>query len=224
MPFQGPPVGVTVPLGKKSVQITVGPTPPKKKRLPRLGATDICNKSQKAAITAAFADAATRIPIVRSMGGACETLADRLENLGINDLTITCDLCTGNQESSSDADFGTIQICSFPLVPVDLTRIILREQVRLAGGMPIDVWVVDTRVFFYSGGGVYSRGDSRAPAEMCAGSNPYYFLGVLTKVRVGNYVWWDPPSGELWTLAKVGMPMHTWSSLGSDSYLMYTCP
>jgi hypothetical protein len=208
MPFQTQPSIATLILG--GAKTILGSKPKAKsgtlmKHRPLLP-TDICDEEQKWAISAAFAYSDMLNHIIKGMGGACETLADKMLHLGINDLMIACDFCRGGQESSSDAVGGqiTMRICSFPQLG-DLTRIVMREQVRLAGGMPVDVWAVDSWVWFRGAGGDFSALDPRAKPAMCAGATTYHdSFGNATTGHQGTYVIWWPVDGSLWTRDKPG--------------------
>jgi hypothetical protein len=154
------------------------------------------------------------IPEIRRVGGNWIDLADKMDKLGINDLWITCDFCKSGEEASSAAasasgGLGSMAICTFPAQLSALTRIIMREQVRLAGGLPIDMWTVDGYLWCKAGATPPTWGalDPRARPAMCTG-RPYYFLGSLTKVKQGNYTWWDPYSGEVRTQRQPPSPTH----------------
>jgi hypothetical protein len=154
------------------------------------------------------------IPEIRRVGGNWIDLADKMDKLGINDLWITCDFCKSGEEASSAAasasgGLGSMAICTFPAQLSALTRIIMREQVRLAGGLPIDMWTVDGYLWCKAGATPHTWGalDPRARPAMCTG-RPYYFLGSLTKVKQGNYTWWDPYSGEVRTQRQPPSPTH----------------
>jgi hypothetical protein len=225
MPFQPPATVVTLPLGKKSLSFTVGPTPHKKKHLPHLGATEICDPHQQLRISSAFGYAATLNGQIRAMGGACEALADKMRELTLNEVTVSCDLCDPpTAESSSDLDLGTMSICKFPQDLSELVRIVMREQVYLAGGYPIDMWAVDGWIWCRDSGGLATRPDPRALPAMCAGSDVYYdSFGNPSKERYGTYVFWDPVYGNLWSRAK-GAQVNSYLTLFSGSnYYKYAC-
>jgi len=224
MPFQQPTTVVTLPLGKKSLSFTVGPTPHKKKHLPHLVGTEICDPHQKLRITSAFGYSATLTGEIRAMGGACETLADKMQELTLNEVTVSCDLCDPpSAESSSDLDLGTISICKFPQDLSELVRIVMREQVYLAGGYPIDMWAVDSWIWCRDSGGLPSTPDARALPAMCAGSDVYTFMGNPTRWRYGTYVVWDPVNGGLMSRAK-GPQVNSYLTLWPSSiYYKYAC-
>ena len=228
MPFAVPPVGVTVPIGtKKAVQITVGPTPPKHRRLPhRLGTPEICSDSQQAAIKAAFATSASWVnPLIRAMGGACETLADKMLNFGIDDVVIYCDFCDPpGAESSSDPDDSSMSICNFPSQASDLARIVIREQVRLAGGLPIDMWAVDGAIWCRGAGGSTSELDTRALPEMCYGSFKWITSGGHDSgMRAGAYFLWYPVLGDLYSRKKGVVVDIGQTVLGGSIWWKHTC-
>ena len=156
------------------------------------------------------------------MGGACEILADKMQNLGIDDLVIACDECPPGEESSSDSD-GTVRICSFPLLPDDLTRIVMRSK----SGSPAECsstcgqWrgCISTNY----GGGLLAPLNPRAKPAMCFGSNTYYFLGVASLAREGTYVLWHPPTGELRSRPKPPNVSGGTILIASSTYWMWHC-
>jgi hypothetical protein len=228
MPFQTQSGSVKIKLpGGNAVQIVRPNTRPP---VPPLGSPDICTQAEQRTIASAFAYSAMLIPEIRRAGGNWVDLANKMDGLGINDLWITCDFCKLGEEASSAAasssgGLASMAICTFPALLSDLTRIIMREQVRLAGGLPIDMWIVDGYVWCKGISSIsWSALDPRARPAMCTG-RPYYFLGSLTKAKQGNYTWWDPVSGEVRTQQSPPSPIHQGPMVvsGGSYAWQYTC-
>jgi hypothetical protein len=229
MPFQTQSGIAQIKLpGGVSVQVKAGPTTKAPKR-PPLGSTDVCSQAEQRAISSAFAYSAMLIPEIRLAGGNWVDLADKMDKLGFNDLWITCDLCKSGEPASSAAasssgGLGSMAICAFPAQLSELTRIIMREQVRLAGGLAIDMWIVDGYLWCKASTTSWGPLDPRARPAMCTGL-PYSFLGTVTKVKQGMYTWWDPVSGEVRTQQSPPNPGHQGPTVvpGGQHAWQYTC-
>lgn len=214
MPFKREPSGIAIIRSiLENIPRRVTGRPP----ISRPHDPEVCGPLYEGYITAAFNNVNTRINDIKLMGGECSKLGTCLDGKSVSSVYITCANCIGGRPSSSDASDASIQLClsayGTTLNQATVNGLVLRELIRMCGGMELDAWGLYAYFSYVVPGNppVYYPVPSAEKDHMCSGSTPG--TANLAGFRAGKFLVWYPPNGKLWPKTLNPPP---WSVLASN--------